>query len=226
VTRTGRRAASLLLLLGAASAGAQSPFERATAEALLRDRLPCLGCHALGTDGGRLAPDLATVRARRTPAYVASMLDDPQRTVPGTIMPRVAMPAATRAVLVRYLTGAGSIPPAAPGPPPAGGDTSGARLYARHCAACHGPQGRGDGPNARYLPVPPAVHGSREAMERRTDDRLYDAIAAGGGALGRSPRMPPFGETLAPAQIDALVRHIRTLCSCTQPRWAADGARR
>ena len=199
---------------------------------MLRDRLPCLGCHALGAGGGRLAPDLATVRSRRSAAYVAAMLDDPQRTVPGTIMPRVPLPAATRALLVRYLTGSADVPApstaatAATAAPPSAGDTSGARLYARFCAGCHGASGSGDGPNARYLPTRPAVHASAEAMGRRTDDRLYDAIAAGGAALGRSPRMPPFGATLAPAQIQALVRQIRTLCRCAQPAWAADDARR
>jgi mono/diheme cytochrome c family protein len=109
---------------------------------------------------------------------------------------------------------------------PATGDTSGARSYARHCARCHGAAGRGDGPEARTLPVRPAVHASREEMSRRTDDRLYDAIATGGATLGRSPRMPAFGGTLTPAQIAALVRHIRKLCACEQPRWAADGTRR
>ena len=220
-----------MTLLAGARVGTQTPgtpgtpFERATAEALLRDRLPCLGCHALGTEGGRLAPDLATVRARRTPAYVAAMLDDPQRALPGTTMPRVPMPASTRALLLRYLTGEAPSPASSP-TPPVGGDTSGVRLYARYCAGCHGATGHGDGPNARFLPVPPAVHASRAFMETRTDGRLYDAIAAGGASLGRSPRMPPFGATLAPAQIAALVRHLRTLCGCEQPRWAADGAAR
>jgi mono/diheme cytochrome c family protein len=213
-------------LLAATAAGAQTPFERAKAEALLAERLLCLGCHALGAGGGRLAPDLATVRARRTAAYVAAMLDDPQRTVPGTIMPRVPLPAATRALLVRYLTGATDTPAPTAAAAPSGGDTSGARLYARYCTGCHGAAGRGDGPNARFLPVRPAVHASADEMGRRTDDRLYDAIAAGGESLGRSPRMPRFGATLAPAQIEALVRHIRTLCRCAQPAWAADGARR
>ena len=217
---------SASLLVPAAGARAQTAFEWAKAEALLGERLPCLGCHALGAGGGRLAPDLATVRGRRTASYVAAMLDDPQRTVPGTIMPRVPLPSATRALLVRYLTGAADVPAPAAAAAFAGGDTSGARLYARYCAGCHGAAGGGDGPNARFLPVRPAVHASADEMGRRTDDRLYDAIAAGGESLGRSPRMPPFGATLAPAQIEALVRHVRTLCRCTQPAWAADGARR
>jgi mono/diheme cytochrome c family protein len=172
-----------------------------------------------------LAPDLATVATRRPPTYVAAMIDDPQHTVPGTIMPRIAMPAATRALVVRYLANGVSVAAPSAVTAVAMGDTSGARLYARTCAGCHGTIGRGDGPNAPHLPVPPAVHASREAMAARTDDRLYDAIAAGGEPLGRSARMPAFGGTLSPAQIRALVRHIRALCACDGPRWSTDGAR-
>ncbi len=32
----------------------------------------------------------------------------------------------------------------------------GARAFAQNCVACHGPEGKGDGPLARSLPVPPA----------------------------------------------------------------------
>lgn len=188
---------------------------------MLRDRLSCLGCHALGNEGGRLAPDLATVATRRGAAYIAAIIDDPERVVPGTIMPRTPMPATTRALLVRFLsTGAAAGTPPVLHPAPAHTDTNGAALYARYCAGCHGATGRGDGPNATHLPVPPAVHASREAMSTRTNARLYDAIAGGGELLGRSARMPAFGGSLAPAEILALVRHIRTLCACEGPAWS------
>ncbi|HEX7122629.1 MAG TPA: cytochrome c, partial [Gemmatimonadaceae bacterium] len=203
----------------------------------------------------------------------AAMVADPQGTVPGSLMPRVAMPDATRELLVRYLVsradsaaavgapdGASASssgapareasPRAAPSPAPAasgprldsgaavsdsntaaraqtaagvGERPDGAALYALHCAACHGTRGRGDGPNAARLPVPPAVHASREAMSRRSDDALFDTIYGGGAVMNRSPRMPPYGETLSRAEIWALVRHIRTLCRCEGPAWSRDG---
>lgn len=221
---------AFLLALLVVSQPRPTPFERAKAEAMLRERLPCLGCHALGSDGGRLAPDLATVASRRSAAYIAAIVADPQHVVPGTIMPRTPMPDATRALVVRYLAvgAASGTAPALPAPTPALraalADTSVARLYARLCAGCHGATGGGDGPNARFLPVRPAIHASRDSMGARTDGRLYDAIAAGGASLGRSARMPGFGATLAPAQIDALVRHVRSLCRCEAPAWSRDGA--
>ena len=57
-------------------------------------------------------------------------------------------------------------------------------------------------------------------MSRRSDDMLFDAIAAGGAVLNRSPRMPPFGETLSREEIRGLVRHIRALCRCEGPAWS------
>jgi mono/diheme cytochrome c family protein len=223
VTFTGR-AASPQGPAGGDASVQLTPFAREKAEALLRRHLPCLGCHSLNGEGSKLAPDLATVRQRRAPEYIARMVTDPQGTVAGTIMPHTPMPPAMRALVIRYL---GGNPPDAdvptPGPAARSADTNGAALYARFCTACHGSRGNGDGPNARSLPVPPARHASREAMSARPDDSLYDTIAGGGAIMNRSPRMPAYGTTLSPAQIRALVRHIRSLCDCAGPAWSTDG---
>ena len=96
----------------------------------------------------------------------------------------------------------------------------GAALYAKWCASCHGATGRGDGVNAPNLPVKPTAHASREVMAARPDDSLFDTIAGGGAIMNRSPRMPAFGATLSPAEIRALVRHIRNLCGCQGPEWS------
>ena len=229
----------LLLLLAAAPLAAQvrppqsqhalSPFQQQKAGALLRDRLPCLGCHELDGSGGRVGPRLTDVHARRGAEYVRSMIEDPQRTVPGSAMPKTPMPEATRALVVAYLTRssalAGATRTATP-IPPADTTTSGTALYAKWCSSCHGAKGGGDGPNARYLPVRPAVHASAASMSARSDDALFDAIAGGGPVMGKSARMPAFGATLAPEQIRALVAYIRHLCACNGPAWSRDGASR
>jgi mono/diheme cytochrome c family protein len=206
----------------AAQSNALTPFARAKTEALLAAQLPCLGCHALNGAGGKLAPDLATVRERRDGAYIARIVSDPQGTVPGTLMPHTPMPAEWRALVVRYLGGSplgGTVKPTVTSPP----DANGATLYAKFCTGCHGARGNGDGPNAASLPVAPAKHASRDAMSLRPDDSLYDTISGGGTIMNRSPRMPAYGTTLTPAQIRALVRHIRTLCQCSGPSWSTDG---
>jgi mono/diheme cytochrome c family protein len=217
------RAASAQAGAGPVVSDGLTPFARSKAETLLRDRLPCLGCHTLGGKGGTLAPELSTVSQRRPPEYITRMVANPQATVSGTVMPHTPMPAEWRVLIIRYLGGQASEDGGSIQAPPVPADTDGAVLYSRFCAGCHGSGGKGDGPNARALPVPPARHASREAMSARPDDSLYDTIAGGGAIMNRSPRMPAYGTTLSPAQIRALVRHIRSLCQCAGPAWSTDG---
>ena len=219
--------AALVALPGqlAAQGAPPSPFQVQKAKALLRSQLPCLGCHELDGEGARGgAPSLTDVGSRRSAAYVRAMIEDPQRVVPGAGMPKTPMLPASREALVRYLA-RDAAPGPAPVPPPAGRQyrLPVQALYMRWCAQCHGHNGSADGPNARYLPVPPAVHHDSVRMSARSDDALYDVIAAGGLAYGRSNRMPAFGATLSDAEIRELVAHIRRLCGCEGPAWSRRG---
>ena len=197
-----------------------TPFATQKAEALLRDKYSCLGCHRLRGSGGMLAPELSDVRQRRSPAYIAAIVVDPARTAPGVAMPRIAMPRSERTLIVRYLGG----DTAALAPPPVrvvlARDTSVRALYGAWCAGCHGVAGGGDGANARYLPVPPARHSDAVAMATRSDDALFDTIHGGGTIMNRSARMPAFGGSLAAPDILRLVRYIRALCRCEGPAWS------
>lgn len=211
---------------GADVASPLSAFARAKARSLLERKLPCLGCHALGGDGGRIGPPLDAVARRLGSDFLERLLRSPRRAVPWSVMPDVPMPERTRLLLVRFLgEQRGPAPertyPSLVSVPPIEPAASGGRgLYLRFCAGCHGPEGRGDGPNARYLPVAPTAHADGAAMERRSDDVLFDAIFAGAAPLGRSPRMPPWGRTLDEEQIESLVGEVRRLCSCRGPVWA------
>jgi mono/diheme cytochrome c family protein len=204
-------------------------FDAAKAEALIRNRLPCLGCHQLGAEGGRIGPDLSTVGSRRSAAYIHAMIADPQGTMPGTVMPKTLMPDEVRELVASYLATRGAAERTTADPPLAvvaivrPSTPDGSALYARYCASCHGDQGKGDGPNAGYLPVPPAVHAAKERTSQRSDDVLFDMIAGGGYIMNRSNRMPAFGATLRPDEIRALVARIRVLCGCEGPPWSRDG---
>lgn len=216
-----------------------SRFEESKALSLLRDRLPCLGCHRLNGEGGMIGPDLTAVAGRRPVSFIFGMIVNPQGTLPGSRMPKIPMPPAWAELIARYFAGRASSGPGAATPPPSAAlralaPAPGAQslreirdagaLYRELCAGCHGPTGRGDGFNAAHLPVRPTAHADSAAMSRRPDDTLFDGIYAGGYVLGRSPRMPAWGETLSREQIWGLVRYIRALCRCRGPAWSEDGS--
>ena len=233
----GRLSIVVVACFGAVGAGAQepgptavpelTPFQAGRTGRLLTDRLACLGCHRLGGSGGEIGPPLDGLAERLPPERVVAMILDPQGTLPGTRMPRQPMPEREARRLAAYILATGLDEPApatsTPAPVPPAGDASGEALYIRHCAACHGAEGRGDGWNAPNLPFPPTAHADGALMQARPDDALYDAIHAGGYVLDRSARMPAFGELLTPEDIRALVAHIRVLCDCEAPAWSRRG---
>ena len=63
----------------------------------------------------------------------------------------------------------------------------GAALYAEHCAACHGTQGRGDGPAAKGLDPKPSNFHDRERMAQRSLYGLYSTITLGVGGTAMNP---------------------------------------
>ncbi len=54
----------------------------------------------------------------------------------------------------------------------------GARLYQRHCAACHGPSGRGDGPSAKTYTAPPR-NLQEGFLDAYSDDELVQRLRDG-----------------------------------------------
>jgi cbb3-type cytochrome c oxidase subunit III len=105
--------------------------------------------------------------------------------------------------------------------------TDGATLYGTFCAACHGPSGEG----MRYpgMPAFPAI-GNPDFLAIATDAFLADTVRH--GRPGR--RMPAWGDKdggLRPAEIDAVVAHVRSFAAAPAPietrprRWVeADAA--
>ena len=87
----------------------------------------------------------------------------------------------------------------------------GATVYAEHCAACHGPTGRGDGDKSAELkaqltePIPD--FSTPDRLQARTPGELNQTVTA-----GRIDKlMPPFGNKLTDAERWSAVAFLYTL---------------
>jgi cytochrome c oxidase cbb3-type subunit 3 len=76
--------------------------------------------------------------------------------------------------------------------------------WQQNCASCHGPEGRGDGPEGPMVRAPDLTQAAWQA--RVTDEQLVETIRKGRN------RMPSF-ESLPTAVVGGLVRRIRSLRS-------------
>jgi mono/diheme cytochrome c family protein len=87
----------------------------------------------------------------------------------------------------------------------------GRAVYRHYCFTCHGETGAGDGFNAFNLDPHPRDLSDPAFQKAKTDAELADAVRRGGGGIGLSPLMPPWGKTITSDQIEQVVRYIRTL---------------
>ena len=85
---------------------------------------------------------------------------------------------------------------------PAKSEDKGAALYKQKCAACHGPDGKGDTPAGKSTRV--RSFGDPD-VGKQSDDELAGVIEKG------KNKMPAYGKSLKPDEIKALVAYIRTL---------------
>lgn len=119
-------------------------------------------------------------------------------------------PTATTALAAVLAVSAWAVAPA----PAAAGEDAAADLYRTYCVQCHGLKGKGNGINVRDMAVQPRDHTDAAGMSGLSDARIFQAIKEGGPAVTKSVLMPPWGGILSDAEIESLVRHLRTLCGC------------
>ena len=95
----------------------------------------------------------------------------------------------------------------------AGDAAAGAKIFAARCARCHGPGGKGDGPDlAKLHPTSSPVNWTNPVvMKKWSDEEILEIITKGGKAVDSSPIMPPSGNKLTQAQIQDLLAFIRSL---------------
>lgn len=86
------------------------------------------------------------------------------------------------------------------------------QFFSSRCAACHGPQGRGDGAAAAGLSPRPRDFADRSWHARATDEHLRRLLVGGGAAVGLSAMMPPSPELATDGALrDALVDVVRAM---------------
>ncbi len=88
----------------------------------------------------------------------------------------------------------------------------GAKLYQEACASCHGAEGKGDGPQAASLSVPPTNLTDPAFAAAKSGFDLYSSIV-----LGKPPAMPAFGERLSEQQRWAIVAYLQSLTFTKAP---------
>jgi len=84
----------------------------------------------------------------------------------------------------------------------------GRAVFQGRCALCHGRTGEGNGKMARIIRNPPPFNLTASVAP---DDYLRQIVTKGGAAMGRSPRMPPWGGDLSPNEIESVVMFVKTL---------------
>ncbi len=90
----------------------------------------------------------------------------------------------------------------------AAGIVEGARLYPEHCASCHGAEGRGDGPAAAGLRIPPADLTAGH-LWMHSDGELFWWLSHGIDAPDGGQAMPGFAAVLSDDQRWGLIDYVR-----------------
>jgi mono/diheme cytochrome c family protein len=87
----------------------------------------------------------------------------------------------------------------------------GARVYQADCVWCHadttpaGPSNR-----SNVTPTPPLINDGA-TLNPLSDEFLQNVITLGGGVMGKSTMMPPWGRTLSGDEIRAVIAYIRAV---------------
>jgi mono/diheme cytochrome c family protein len=89
--------------------------------------------------------------------------------------------------------------------------SEGQSLYVAKCQACHGPEGRGDGPAARALPKPPRDFTSADFWVNQTDAKLRSTISQG------KPGSAMRGFTMTEPQLSSLVAYLQSMKPASPP---------
>ena len=185
----------------------------------------CASCHRVGDEGSAVGPDLTLVGFRHSREWLELFIKDPQAWKKDSLMPNRRMSDASIKAIAAYLAEQqGQAWPEGKRPWEAASlkDDAVARgrvLFIRAgCVGCHGPEGRGGYPNSNVKGG--LIPSLEKAYEGYSKAELLAKIKAGvvpekADPAGPAPmiRMPPWGEKLSPAELDAVASYVLSLGS-------------
>lgn len=101
----------------------------------------------------------------------------------------------------------------------------GKRVFYQQCVWCHadstpaGPSNR-----SNLTPVPPLFNDG-SVLNSESDEFLRSIITLGGGAMGKSGMMPPYGKTLTQEDVRSLIAYARAIAVPSYQPSAQSGAK-
>jgi mono/diheme cytochrome c family protein len=90
-------------------------------------------------------------------------------------------------------------------------EAQGKRVFYRYCVWCHADASPAGPSNRSNLAPVPARLNDGSALNAQSDEYLQNIITLGGSAMGKSAMMPPYGKTLAPNDIKAVIAFTRAI---------------
>ena len=103
-------------------------------------------------------------------------------------------------------------------------ESQGKRVFYLYCVWCHadaspaGPSNR-----SNLTPVSPLMNDG-DKLNGESDEFIVNIITLGGSALGKSAMMPPYGKTLSPGEIKAVVAFTRAIAQPPYQRTGRPGS--
>jgi mono/diheme cytochrome c family protein len=83
-------------------------------------------------------------------------------------------------------------------------------IFNERCSACHGPEGKGNGPASAALNPKPRNYTDKAWQTATSDEQIRKTILLGGAAVGTSPIMPASPDLDdKPEVVEGLVKLVR-----------------
>ena len=94
----------------------------------------------------------------------------------------------------------------------------GKRVFNNNCVWCHADATQAGPSNRSNLSPTPPLFTDGATLNSLSDDSMRNTITLGGSAMGKSAIMPPWGKTLTPDEIRAVLAYARAVA---QPPYKA-----